>query len=283
MRKFLNRILRDKKDFHKDDQLKTNIELHNYLLEQVFELERIILPAKIRYFFKNKKRYLFRLFAQSILILSVVLGVLFVAWFFGFRYNPVPVTVHKSIILYITEDVDTTYIKLRIPKVKFIILYPPDISKDWKKYKEAMHSKFESTGSDSASYFARRTEVVKGKKVPSQYWGRYQLGQSARNACKIGDMSWEEFSTNPEIQEGAFKIWIRLIYRDMKPYITQYEGKFIAGHQITASGIISMAHNVGEAPTIQFLQSGGSKIPSDGNASATRFLSLGGYDLNSIL
>lgn len=286
MKKFLNRLLRDKDDFYKDDELKQWIDIHNYLLQEVFDMERIILPAKIRYFLKNKKRYLFRLIVQAIFILSIFGSVLFVSYFFGFRYDPPPSIPeqHQSILLYVNDDVDTAYIKKYLPQAQFVILYPESNTKDWDAYKELMHSRFESPGSDSASYFARRVETTKdGKKTMSQYWGRYQLGNSARKACGIGDMSWEEFSTNPEIQEGVFKTWIRLLYQDMAPYIAKYDGRFIAGHQITASGIVSMAHNVGTVPTIQFLRSRGDSIPADGNAPATRFLSLGGFDLTSIL
>jgi hypothetical protein len=106
----------------------------------------------------------------------------------------------------------------------------------------------------------------------------------------VGDYStWEQFSTNPERQEGDFLEWIRILYGDMSPYIARYSGRFIAGYQITASGIISMVHNVGMKPTISFLRSKGDTIPSDGDGvntpkrPATRYLSLGGYDLTSIL
>ena len=52
------------------------------------------------------------------------------------------------------------------------------------------------------------------------------------------------------------------------------------GWAITESGIIAMAHNVGAGATKQFLNSGGTNIPKDGSGKdATRFLILGGYDL----
>jgi hypothetical protein len=266
------------------------VELHGYLLDRLIEVEKQIVPEKIHYFWVNKKPFLARLFAKAVLILSVVVGVLFVAWFFGFRYTPLPRRFERYLTLYVTETTDTNYIKARIPKAHFVLMYPSDPNKDWESYKKDMHFKFETTGlSDSAAYKTRRTEIKGGKIVPSPYWGKYQMGQSARNACGIGTISWEEFSTNPELQEAVFKIWVRILYRDMSPYITKYAGRFMAGYQLTASGIISMAHNVGEAPTISFLESGGSNVPTDGDGiqtkktPATRFLSLGGYNLTSIL
>jgi hypothetical protein len=291
IRKWINHILYDKDAFHKDNVLRTMVELHSYLLDNLIELDKQIAPRKMRYFWENKKVFLFRLFAKMILTLSVVAGIVFVGWFVGFRYTPPAPTYDRWVTLYVPVDTDTIYLKSRISKVRFIIMYPTDPHKEWEAFKEAMHFKYETVGlSDSAAYKTRRmTKNKEGKMAPSQFWGKYQMGQSARDDCDIGGMSWEEFSTNPEIQEGTFKRWIRILYRDMTPYILKYEGRFIAGHQITASGIISMAHNVGEDATVQFLTSGGATVPMDGDgvntpkAPATRFLSLGGYNLTSIL
>lgn len=292
IRKWLNHLLYDKDGYHKDNNLRTKVELLDYLVDQAIDLEKMVVTEKIQYFWYNKKIFLARLFAKALVTLSVIGGILFVAWFFGFRYTPSVEKKPRYVVLYVTETTDTNYIKSYLPKARFVLIYPPDPHKDWEAYKEQMHSKFETPGySDADSYKARRVDIdpKTGKKTPSQFWGKYQLGKSAREACHIGDMPWEEFATNPDIQEGAFKTWIRLLYRDMTPYIIRYEGRFIGGHQITASGIISMAHNVGEAPTIQFLRSKGDTIPYDGDGvrtsknSAVRFLSLGGYNLSSIL
>jgi len=170
-------------------------------------------------------------------------------------------------------------------------MYPPNPYKDWEAFKQAMHYRFETPGlSDSAAYKTRRmTKTKDGKLVSSQFWGKYQMGQAARDACHIGSISWEEFSTNPELQEATFKIWIRIIYRDMTRYILKYEGRFMDGYQITASGIVAMAHNVGEDATVLFLETGGVTVPSDGDGvttkktPATRYLTLGGYNLTPIL
>lgn len=283
MRKFVNKVLWDKDEFYKDDELKSRVELHNYLIEQIIDLEKAIIPAKLRYFWRNKKTFLFQLFGKLIFKVAAVGTILFAAWFFGFKYDPTPVVKHPKVIYrYLESEVkDTTYIKTRIPNVQLVMIFPPDPTKDWERYKEEMHFKYETTGlPDSIAYKTRRTNPDGSQ---SQYWGKYQMGQSARTACGIGNMSWAEYSSNPEIQEGTFKAWIRILYRDMMPYINKYQGRYMGGHQLTASGIISMAHNVGEAPTITFLTSNGARIPSDANAAATRFLSLGGYDLTPIL
>jgi hypothetical protein len=288
LRKFINAILYDKDEFTYDADLKSKVEIHNFLLQHLIELEREIVPAKIKYFWNNKKIFLLRLFFKFSLIVVFIVGVLATARYFGFRYNPEPIPVYTPITLYVTEEDDTAYIRTCIdnPMITFVMIYPPDRSKDWNKFKEEMHAKFETRGfSDSASYFARGTGVdsVTGASYQNQFWGRYQLGTYARKAIGIGNMTWEEFSTNPEVQEGSFKTWIRLLYKDMKPYIQRYEGDYMDGYQITSSGIVAMAHNVGADKTIKFLESRGKNIPYDGKSPATRFLSLGGYNLSSIL
>lgn len=291
LRKWLNHLLHDKDAFHKDANLRTKVELLNYFLDHVIELEKQVVPEKIKYFWYNKKIFLARLFAKALFILSIVGGILFVAWFFGFRYTPSMEKKPRYVVLYVTETTDTNYVKSRLPMARFVLIYPPDPHKDWEAFKEAIHFKFETAGlSDSVAYKTRRmTKNKEGKMVPSQYWGKYQMGQGARSSCGIGTISWEEFSTNPELQEAAFKTWIRILYRDMTHYINQYSGRTMAGHQLTASGIISMAHNVGETATLQFLTTNGGIIPMDGDdinipkKPATRFLTLGGYNLSSIL
>lgn len=283
VRKWVDKILWDKDEFYKDDDLKSRVDLHNYLVEQIIDLERSIIPAKIMYFWRNKKSFLAKLFGKLILWLVLFASFVFAAWFFGFKYDPTPTVRHPHVIYrYLeSEAKDTTYIKTRIPNVQLVMIFPPDPTKDWERYKEEMHFRYETTGlSDSVAYKTRRKDVNGSW---SQYWGKYQMGQSARNACGVGSMSWEEFSSTAEIQEGVFRIWVKILYRDMMPYINKYQGKYMGGHQLTASGIVSMAHNVGEEPTIRFLTSNGTQIPSDANAAATRFLSLGGYDLTPIL
>jgi hypothetical protein len=147
------------------------------------------------------------------------------------------------------------------------MFYPFDPTKNFKKWKDALAG-IESGGSYSA------------KREGSQYWGKYQMGESARGSIGLGKITWEKWKNNPEIQEAALRLWIDILYQDLKSDIKKYNGKFLSGWSITESGIIAMAHNVGSEPTRKFLYSNGSIIPKDGSGKdATRFLILGGYDL----
>jgi hypothetical protein len=153
-----------------------------------------------------------------------------------------------------------------------VIFFPPDPKKDWKLYKQKIHN-IESTGSDSASYYAISTMKDDAGRV-IEYWGRYQLGPLARKIAGLGNITFDRFASNPEMQEGAFLEWIKFIKILMQPEVIKYSGKFYDGVQITESGIISMTHNAGDAATRAYL-SRGSNPPG-----GVKFLKIGGYNLN---
>lgn len=152
----------------------------------------------------------------------------------------------------------------------YITFYLKDPSKNYDKWKFALHG-IESNGWDNP-YEARREN--------SQYWGKYQMSNSARESVGLGEFSWDKWKSNPEIQEAALKMWIDILYQELKSDIKKYDGQFLNGWAITESGIIAMAHNVGAGATKQFLYSNGANIPKDGSGKdATRFLILGNYNL----
>ena len=155
-------------------------------------------------------------------------------------------------------------------KPSVFIFYQEEISKDFDMWKDKLHG-IESNGWDNP-YEAR--------KEGSQYWGKYQMGESARKSVKMSNMTWEEWKNNPEIQEAAMRMWVDVLYDFLKNDIEKYNGKFLNGWSITESGIIAMAHNVGPEPVKKFLRSGGTEVPVDGSGKpATRFLILGNYNL----
>ena len=107
------------------------------------------------------------------------------------------------------------------------------------------------------------------------------MGSDARKAVKMERYTWDEFKSNPELQEVALKLWIQSLKEDLRYSIKKYDGMFLNGWFITESGIIAMAHNVGAGPTVEFLSSGGKTVPVDGSGKpATRFLVLGNYNLD---
>ena len=146
-----------------------------------------------------------------------------------------------------------------------------DKNKDYEKWAEDLH------GIESGSW----VNPYEARREGSQFWGKYQLGTSARKDIGLSDISWEQWKKNPDLQEAALRLWVEKLYIYMKYYIEKYDGEFLNGWAITESGIIAMAHNVGKEATIDFLESGGKNVPVDGSGKdATRFLILGNYDLN---
>lgn len=134
------------------------------------------------------------------------------------------------------------------------------------EYKEAIRN-IETKGySDSTSYYA--------KSPSGNHWGRYQLGKIARTVAGYPNITYEEFSSNPEIQEQSFEKWIEYLRKEMKPYIKKYSGKTINGIALTESGIISMAHNVGGPETRKYLDRGYDP------PGPLKFLKLNNYNLD---
>ena len=161
----------------------------------------------------------------------------------------------------------TEYKKIYNKNIKCFFFFTKDSTKNYYQWKDKLAG-IESNGAYDA------------KREGSQYWGKYQMGESARSIIGLQDISWDKWKSNPELQEAALRLWIDLLYEDLKPEIIKYDGKFLHGWSITESGIIAMAHNVGSQPVRDFLYSGGLNVPKDGSGfDATRFLILGNYNL----
>ena len=282
MWKRLNKILHDKKDYHLDQVLKRDVEISDVMFQHTIDFQKNLIPRKIRYFLKNDKMFFLRLLAKyflkfiiGLIGIGVAAGVVIFAAGIDVNFKKTPKIDFSKLPIYLPSSGDfdkdqqtIAFYKRNFSKnATYIIFYPRDLSKNYKKWKEAL-SNIESGG----SYDARRDG--------SQYWGKYQMSESARQSVGLSKISWEKWKTNPEIQEAALRIWIDILYQELKDDIKKYNGKFLNGWAITESGIIAMAHNVGAGATKQFLNSGGTNIPKDGSGKdATRFLILGGYDL----
>jgi len=264
MKKFLNRFLNKKSNFTEDDKLKTMNEQFYFLLNEEKKLLNHIIKENISYFFKYKKVYLMKLLLVVMAYLSMTCGIIF-AVLFGLDYfNIISVSkatpkVEPKITIYL-PDTDTINIRKLSKQFNVDIFFPPDPKKDWKLYKNAI-SHIESRG----SYKVRS----------GQYWGKYQLGEQARALSGLGKMTFDEFASNPELQEGAFLAWIRFIQEEAnKMKLYRYYGRFMDGVQITESGVISLCHNAGVGAAQQYLARGGGNPPG-----GLKFLKLGGYDL----
>jgi len=284
MWKKLNSILQDKNDYHLDPSLKSDVEISDELFQTTIKYQKYLIPRKIKYFFEYDKLFFLRLLLKYFLKLFVILLIIvsisvILLLAFGIDINlnvkKVAKTDYSKFPIYIPSTGESEKDSLNIihyrktinKDANFIIFYLKDPSKNYEKWKGTLAG-IESGGSYDA------------KREGSQYWGKYQFSEAARSAIGLGGISWEKWKSNPEIQEAAIRLWIDILYQELKSDIKKYDGTFQNGWVITESGIIAMAHNVGSEPVKLFLHSGGKNVPKDGSEKdATRFLILGNYDL----
>lgn len=286
MLKTINKVLSDKNDYHLDNKLKDEIEYSDFLLKSSLILQKQIIIKKLKYFLKFDKFFIFKILLKYFLKLTLIIIFLYallyiLLYIFNFNFKISEKEIINNLPVYILSTGDHKKDSLKILYYKenlnkhanYIIFYMKDSTKDFNKFSNNL-SLIES-GNYKNQYEARREN--------SQYWGKYQMGELSRKSVKMDNYTWEEFKSNPDLQELAFKMWINVLYKDLEYYIKKYDGTILGGSGwfITESGLIAMAHNVGASETIKFLNSGGKIIPTDGSGKdATRFLILGNYDLN---
>ena len=264
-------FLNKKSDFPQDIKLKNLNDQYFFLLSEVKVLLNYVVRENIKYFFKHKKLYLLKLF----LILALYLGGIGAVIFGGLHIFNLTISKkpENKEALYVFRPYlpDTDTIAQLYAKSKgydYVIIFLPDPKKDWKAFKRGIHKIESKTTNDSLSYHAKS----------GQYWGRYQLGDKARELVGLKNVTWKEFSTNPEMQEGAFLTWARLTKKQMLQYnLYKYVGTYVRGVQITESGLIALVHNVGIGGALIFLKSNGQTLPP-GNPLA--FIKVGGYNVN---
>lgn len=282
--------LHDINSYPEDQELRRDIEMYDHLLPHVIALQKRILPAKIKYFFKHEPTFFVKLVLRILLktliwlsgiaalgLVIVAVGVLFFHLKINLKAEPIKVD-NRELLIYVpnvgvkeTDSLNMVFYKSKIKsKAKFVWLYVSTPTKTYDKWANDL------CGLESKDWANPYTARRDG----SQYWGKYQMGESARKAVKMERYTWVEWQKNPALQEAALRLWVDVLYNDMSDDIKKYDGQFLNGWHITTSGIIAMAHNVGPAPVKTFLHSGGSIVPKDGSGrDATRYLILGGYDL----
>lgn len=115
------------------------------------------------------------------------------------------------------------------------------------------------------------------------YMGKYQFGGSALRAIGITNAS--NFLKNPELQEKAFNALLAKNKSILKDEIQQYEGKVIAGIEITESGILAAAHLLGAGSVKKFLRNEGEVRIVDGYGTSLRsyLRRYSGYDTSHIV
>lgn len=101
---------------------------------------------------------------------------------------------------------------------------------------------------------------------------------------KDGLTSLAQFKASPDIQVKAVTAYINKVQGYISSFgLGRYIGQTINGVEITMSGILAGAHLVGIGSLKQYLESGGSIIPRDGNnVPITDYIAqFGGYSISS--
>lgn len=119
------------------------------------------------------------------------------------------------------------------------------------------------------------------------YIGKYQMGQMALQDLDLDDkINVHKFKKNPKIfpekaQDKAMVKLLKLNKEYLGDYINLYNGKTIAGVEITPSGLLAGSHLVGAGAVKKFLDSNGKIVPRDGNGvPVTEYIEkFGGYNL----
>ena len=119
------------------------------------------------------------------------------------------------------------------------------------------------------------------------YIGKYQFGHMALQDLELDDkINTHKFKKNPAIfpekmQDKAMVNLLKINKDYLGNYINKYEGKNIAGVDITKSGLLAGSHLVGASNVKKFLDSNGSFIPKDANGvPVTEYIQhFGGYNL----
>ncbi|MEE1964062.1 hypothetical protein V1387_15325 [Allomuricauda taeanensis] len=145
---------------------------------------------------------------------------------------------------------------------------PPFLGKAYIGFKEALAFK-ESQG---------RYHVVNSL----GYLGKYQFGGSTLNLMGIYDM--DAFLDDPILQEKAFEANIARNKWILRKDIKRFNGKKIAGVEVTESGILAAAHLAGAGNVKKYLRSYGQEDVTDAYGSSISYYmkKFAGYDISNI-
>jgi hypothetical protein len=130
---------------------------------------------------------------------------------------------------------------------------------------------------------AAKESLCKYNKVNTLgYLGKYQFGTETLRI--LGIKNTESFLYNRKLQEMAFLANLSRNKWDLRNEILNFQGKMIAGVEITESGILAAAHLGGAGSVKRFLKSNGRKKCKDGyGTSILEYMNdFAGYDTSSI-
>lgn len=279
--RILHYLLKDKQNYHKDEELSNLWETYLFYLTHVRQMSWVLINKKIRYFLRYKKLYITKVL--------IIFSILFAGLFYGGRF----IIEHNNFFevkrIVSKQRVDTLYCPDSIPlnsyiertariagiskeklltRVSFAVFYSVDSLKTYDKWLKSL-GELES-----------RQNI---KAENGQYWGYWQMGEYARRVCGFGGVSKKEYLSSYDVQKANVVIYLKKNYRELKPYLDKYNNKIIRGYHLTLSGMLAMSHNCGGGEFIKFLNSGCTYIPHDGNIASTNYLTLGNYNITELL
>ncbi|MFT6799193.1 MAG: hypothetical protein ACJAWA_001322 [Nonlabens sp.] len=148
-----------------------------------------------------------------------------------------------------------------------------------------------SLATSSADSFVSFKEALAFKESRGQHWrvntlgymGKYQFGKVTLAHFGVTDTT--AFLNSVRLQERIFIENLRYNNRSLKSYIKKYEGKTIAGVEVTQSGMLAAAHLSGPGGVRKFLKSNGRKSNKDAYGSSVRsyMKKFSGYNLSEVL
>lgn len=118
-----------------------------------------------------------------------------------------------------------------------------------------------------------------------QFWGAFQMGNSARDEVGLECMDMKTFLEDSDIQNWAMNKLMHKNYEYLRDIIIKYKipkkgGILVGNNIVTVSGLLATAHLVGASKAIDFVRSNGKNVAVDGNKTPlTKYLQLNGYDL----
>lgn len=279
--RLLHFFLKDKKNYHKDEELAVKWDTYLFFLTRVRQMSWYLLKEKFIYFLKYKKLYLLRV----LLILTFLLSI----FIFGGKYILENNSFFEVKRIVANKTVDTIYVPDSIPLNNYIKRISKTLSINEKELASKLYFVTyysEDTTKNADKFLEMLSELESRKNFKAEnnvYWGGWQMGPAARSSAGFGGVTKKEFLGSYEVQRAAVIIYLKRNYTVLKPYLNKYNNKIIRGYHLTLSGMLAMSHNCGAGGVISFLNSGCTYIPHDGNIASTNYLTLGNYNIKEFL
>jgi len=279
--RLLHFLLKDKKNYHRDEELSHQWEVYLFYLNHVRQMSGFLIKQKLLYFLKFKKIYITRV----LLILSIFLGGCFYAGKWLILNNHIFEV--KRIIT--STPMDTLYCPDSIPLDKYIqrTAKIAGVSKDRILKKVAFVTFYSEDSTKTADKWLKALGELESHQNPKAengvYWGEWQNGPFARSSCGFGGVSKKDYLASYQVQRANTIIYLTHNYNALKPYLEKYNNRIIRGYHLTLSGMLAMAHNCSQESFIAFLNSGCRIVPHDKNIPSTNYLTLGNYNIKSML